>query len=158
MPPVPARPKTMPVEKYVPFRPLPLRLENREWPNRQIEKAEPWILPPQLWQVVSSEVVAHQESGAGRRRVHATHNIVGGETPGRKCHHSIAVRSDSTNLEDPVAVGWVGLDVDRERRQVGKQAPRDEGRPRFKCRGHGAAVDGIDGCAGSTGFESVSGL
>jgi 2-isopropylmalate synthase len=32
----------MPVEKYVPFRPLPLRLENREWPNREIEKAPIW--------------------------------------------------------------------------------------------------------------------
>jgi 2-isopropylmalate synthase len=42
MPPVPAKPKSMPVEKYVPFRPLPLRLENREWPNRQIEKAPIW--------------------------------------------------------------------------------------------------------------------
>src|ERR1035437_7473880 len=42
MPPVPAKPKSMPVEKYVPFRPLPLRLENREWPNRQIERAPIW--------------------------------------------------------------------------------------------------------------------
>ena len=42
MPPVPARPKTMPVEKYVPFRPLPLRLSDREWPNRQIEHAPTW--------------------------------------------------------------------------------------------------------------------
>jgi len=42
MPPVPARPKTMPVEKYVPFRPLPLRLPDREWPNRQIEHAPTW--------------------------------------------------------------------------------------------------------------------
>ena len=42
MPPVPARPKTMPVEKYAPFRPLPLRLADREWPNREIEKAPIW--------------------------------------------------------------------------------------------------------------------
>ena len=42
MPPVPARPKMMPVEKYVPFRPLPLRLPDREWPNRQIEQAPVW--------------------------------------------------------------------------------------------------------------------
>jgi len=42
MPPVPARPKTMPVEKYAPFRPLPLRLTDREWPNRVIEKAPIW--------------------------------------------------------------------------------------------------------------------
>ena len=42
MPPVPASPKTMPVEKYVPFRPLPLRLPDREWPNRQIEHAPTW--------------------------------------------------------------------------------------------------------------------
>jgi len=42
MPPVPARPKTMPVEKYAPFRPLPLRLADREWPNREIEKAPMW--------------------------------------------------------------------------------------------------------------------
>jgi 2-isopropylmalate synthase len=32
----------MPVEKYVPFRPLPLRLPDREWPNRQIEHAPVW--------------------------------------------------------------------------------------------------------------------
>jgi 2-isopropylmalate synthase len=32
----------MPVEKYVPFRPLPLRLPDREWPNREIEHAPIW--------------------------------------------------------------------------------------------------------------------
>jgi 2-isopropylmalate synthase len=42
MPPVPASPRKMPVEKYVPFRPLPLRLTDREWPNRQIERAPVW--------------------------------------------------------------------------------------------------------------------
>jgi 2-isopropylmalate synthase len=42
MPPEPASPKKMPVEKYVPFRPLPLRLPDREWPNRQIEQAPVW--------------------------------------------------------------------------------------------------------------------
>ncbi len=42
MPPVPASPRKMPVEKYVPFRPLPLRLPDREWPNREIEQAPIW--------------------------------------------------------------------------------------------------------------------
>ena len=42
MPPVPASPKKMPVEKYVPFRPLPTRLADREWPNREIWKAPIW--------------------------------------------------------------------------------------------------------------------
>jgi len=42
MPPAPAHPKKMPVEKYVPFRPLPLRLPDREWPNCQIEHAPVW--------------------------------------------------------------------------------------------------------------------
>jgi 2-isopropylmalate synthase len=42
MPPVPASPKKMPVEKYVPFRPLPLRLTDREWPNREIRHAPIW--------------------------------------------------------------------------------------------------------------------
>src|SRR5450759_2525152 len=42
MPPVPAKPKSMPVEKYVPFRPLPLRLDNREWPNVEIKRAPLW--------------------------------------------------------------------------------------------------------------------
>ena len=42
MPPAAAHPKKMPVEKYVPFRPLPLRLPDREWPNRQIEHAPRW--------------------------------------------------------------------------------------------------------------------
>jgi 2-isopropylmalate synthase len=32
----------MPVEKYVPFRPLPLRLPDREWPNREITEAPIW--------------------------------------------------------------------------------------------------------------------
>ena len=41
MPPAPASPNRMPVEKYTPFRPLPLRLA-REWPNRQIEHAPVW--------------------------------------------------------------------------------------------------------------------
>ena len=35
-------PAKMPFEKYRAFRPLPLRLPNREWPNRQIEKAPTW--------------------------------------------------------------------------------------------------------------------
>ncbi len=42
MPPVPAQPRKMPVEKYVPFRPLPLRLPDREWPNREITAAPIW--------------------------------------------------------------------------------------------------------------------
>jgi len=42
MPPTPSHPKKMPVEKYAPFRPLPLRLTDREWPNRQIEQAPIW--------------------------------------------------------------------------------------------------------------------
>jgi 2-isopropylmalate synthase len=42
MPPVPAKPRKMPVEKYVPFRPLPLRLPDREWANREIEHAPVW--------------------------------------------------------------------------------------------------------------------
>src|SRR5664280_2702565 len=37
-----SHPKKMPVEKYAPFRPLPLRLTDREWPNRQIEQAPVW--------------------------------------------------------------------------------------------------------------------
>jgi len=35
-------PEEMPVEKYMPFRPLPLRLPDREWPNHQIEHAPIW--------------------------------------------------------------------------------------------------------------------
>ncbi|HEY3841178.1 MAG TPA: 2-isopropylmalate synthase [Bryobacteraceae bacterium] len=35
-------PKKMPFEKYKPFLPLPLRLPDREWPNRQITKAPLW--------------------------------------------------------------------------------------------------------------------
>jgi 2-isopropylmalate synthase len=42
MPPAPSHPKKMPVEKYIPFRPLPLRLTDRDWPNRQIEQAPVW--------------------------------------------------------------------------------------------------------------------
>jgi 2-isopropylmalate synthase len=42
MPPVPANPRQMPVEKYIPFRPLPLRLPDREWANREIEHAPIW--------------------------------------------------------------------------------------------------------------------
>jgi len=42
MPPVPANPKKMPVEKYTPFRPLPLRIADREWPNRELTKAPIW--------------------------------------------------------------------------------------------------------------------
>jgi 2-isopropylmalate synthase len=42
MAPQPVSPKKMPFEKYRPFRPLPLRLPDREWPNRQIEKAPLW--------------------------------------------------------------------------------------------------------------------
>ncbi len=42
MPPDNVTPKKMAFEKYQPFRPLPLRLPDREWPNRQIEKAPLW--------------------------------------------------------------------------------------------------------------------
>src|SRR5215831_924020 len=42
MPPEPATPKTMSFDKYRPFRPLPLALEGRAWPNRQIEHAPLW--------------------------------------------------------------------------------------------------------------------
>ncbi len=42
MPPEPVTPKQMPFEKYTPFRPLPLALPDRTWPNRQIEKAPLW--------------------------------------------------------------------------------------------------------------------
>ena len=42
MPPDPVIPKHMPFDKYKPFRPLPLALENRQWPSRQIEKAPIW--------------------------------------------------------------------------------------------------------------------
>ena len=38
----PVIPKKMPFDKYVPFRPLGLRLADREWPNRQIERAPRW--------------------------------------------------------------------------------------------------------------------
>jgi len=39
MAPEPVKPKKMPFEKYKPFRPLPLALPERQWPNKQIEKA-----------------------------------------------------------------------------------------------------------------------
>jgi 2-isopropylmalate synthase len=42
MPPAPAKPKKMPYGKYVPFRPLPLRLPDREWCNREITEAPLW--------------------------------------------------------------------------------------------------------------------
>jgi 2-isopropylmalate synthase len=42
MPPDPAQPKKMAFDKYKPFRPLPLALPDRQWPNRQIEKAPRW--------------------------------------------------------------------------------------------------------------------
>ncbi len=42
MPPEPVTPKPMPFQKYVPFQPLPLRLPEREWPNRRIERAPLW--------------------------------------------------------------------------------------------------------------------
>jgi 2-isopropylmalate synthase len=42
MPPDNARPKPMPFQRYRPFRPLPLEIPGRRWPNRQIEKAPRW--------------------------------------------------------------------------------------------------------------------
>jgi 2-isopropylmalate synthase len=42
MAPRPVTPKQMPFEKYRAFRPLPLELPDRTWPNRQIEKAPLW--------------------------------------------------------------------------------------------------------------------
>src|SRR3954447_21041743 len=42
MPPDNVSPKKMPFEKYKPFRPLPLALPDRRWPNAQLEKAPLW--------------------------------------------------------------------------------------------------------------------
>src|SRR5438128_2668555 len=42
MAPEPVQLKTMPFEKYVPFRPLPLDIPERRWPNVQVEKAPVW--------------------------------------------------------------------------------------------------------------------
>ncbi|HVM52156.1 MAG TPA: 2-isopropylmalate synthase [Acidimicrobiales bacterium] len=42
MPPDPVTPRKMPFDKYVPFRPLPLALPDRRWPNVQIERAPRW--------------------------------------------------------------------------------------------------------------------
>ena len=42
MPPEPVTPQKMPFEKYRPFLPLPLALEDRSWPDRRIEKAPLW--------------------------------------------------------------------------------------------------------------------
>ena len=39
MPPESVSPKKIPFDKYVPFRPLPLALPDRRWPNVQIEQA-----------------------------------------------------------------------------------------------------------------------
>jgi 2-isopropylmalate synthase len=42
MPPEPVTPKQMPFDKYRPFLPLPLALDDRAWPNNRIEKAPLW--------------------------------------------------------------------------------------------------------------------
>jgi 2-isopropylmalate synthase len=42
MAPEPVTPKPMPFDKYVPFRPLPLAIPDRRWPNVQIERAPRW--------------------------------------------------------------------------------------------------------------------
>src|SRR4029453_929281 len=42
MPPEPVTPKKMPFEKYEPFLPLPLALDDRCWPNQRITKAPRW--------------------------------------------------------------------------------------------------------------------
>src|SRR6266566_4519995 len=42
MAPEPVKPTKMPFEKYRPFRPLPLALPERQWPNKQIERAPRW--------------------------------------------------------------------------------------------------------------------
>jgi 2-isopropylmalate synthase len=42
MAPEPVQPKQMPFDKYVPFRPLPLAIPDRRWPNVQLEKAPRW--------------------------------------------------------------------------------------------------------------------
>ncbi len=42
MPPIPVAPKRMPYHKYRGFRPLPLGLPTRQWPDRQIDSAPLW--------------------------------------------------------------------------------------------------------------------
>jgi 2-isopropylmalate synthase len=42
MPPEPVTPRKMPFEKYRPFLPLPLALDDRRWPSQRIEKAPLW--------------------------------------------------------------------------------------------------------------------
>jgi 2-isopropylmalate synthase len=42
MPPEPVTPRRMPFEKYRPFLPLPLHIDDRAWPSRRIERAPRW--------------------------------------------------------------------------------------------------------------------
>src|SRR5665213_2185837 len=42
MPPPNVNPKRMPFDRYQPFLPLPVRIPDREWPNRRIEQAPRW--------------------------------------------------------------------------------------------------------------------
>ena len=42
MSPEASKPKTMPFDKYVPFRPLPLELPDRTWPSRRLTQAPQW--------------------------------------------------------------------------------------------------------------------
>jgi 2-isopropylmalate synthase len=42
MPPEPVIPRRMPFEKYRPFLPLPLHIDDRAWPSRRIERAPRW--------------------------------------------------------------------------------------------------------------------
>jgi 2-isopropylmalate synthase len=42
MAPDPVTPKQMPFDKYQPFLPLPLRVDDRTWPDKRIEKAPLW--------------------------------------------------------------------------------------------------------------------
>ena len=103
---------------------------------------------------MAPEVVPDEQLRACRCRIHAAHYICRVKSPGRQADNVIVVRPDCADLEDPVTVRRVGLDIDRKRR------PADDDLSGRGCQlfvergGHIACID--IGWASGVGFESAT--
>jgi hypothetical protein len=79
-----------------------------------------------LWQIVPTQVVTYKQSRALGNGIDPSHDIIGIKTTSREADDRVAVGASRADLEDPVAVSGVCLDVHRERRPARVDSPGNE--------------------------------
>ena len=81
----------------------------------QAQGRETRVLALQLWQIVSTQVVADQQLGSGGCGVDPPCDLLGAHPAGREADCRLGVGPHRTDLEDASVVSGIGLDVDRDR-------------------------------------------